>query len=147
MKWKVARTRARPRSSWESSLGERSALAQAADSRLGETATILLEGFTNSRLGESVSPGQDSSSLKNIAPRLGERSSRNLGEFPLISPRRDELAWARISVLPPPFHACSTSNSFITTPRVFAHYHNQHTITMNTKQNHKHAKSELKQEA
>jgi len=38
--------------------GERSALAQAADSRLGETATMPLEGFANSRLGEAVSPGQ-----------------------------------------------------------------------------------------
>jgi len=37
--------------------GERSALAQATDSRLGETAPIPLEGFANSRLGEAVSPG------------------------------------------------------------------------------------------
>ena len=79
--------------------GERSALAQAADSRLGETATIPLEGFANSRLGEAVSPGRDCSSLKNTAPRLGERSSRNLSKFPLFSPGRDELAWASISIL------------------------------------------------
>jgi len=67
---------------------EKSALAQAADSHLGETAIVTLEGFVNSRLGEVVSPGLDSSSLKNTAPRLGERSSRNLGEFPLFSPGR-----------------------------------------------------------
>ncbi|QCE00067.1 hypothetical protein DEO72_LG7g1353 [Vigna unguiculata] len=72
--------------------GERSDLAQAADSRLGETAIVPLEGFANSRLGEAVSPGRDCSSLKNTAPRLGERSSRNLGEFSLFSPGRDELA-------------------------------------------------------
>jgi len=80
-------------------LGERSALAQAADSRLGETTTVPLEGFANSRLGKAVSPGRDFSSLKNISPRLGERSSRNLSEFPLFSPRRDELAWVSILVL------------------------------------------------
>jgi len=62
--------------------GERTALAQAADSRLGEAATMPLEGFANSRLGEAVSPGQDSSSLKNTAPRPSERLSKNLGEFP-----------------------------------------------------------------
>jgi len=78
---------------------KRSALAQAADSRLGETATVPLEGFTNSRLGEAVSPGRDNSSLKNTAHHLGERSRRNLGQFPLFSPGQDELAWASISVL------------------------------------------------
>ncbi|QCD81912.1 hypothetical protein DEO72_LG2g2243 [Vigna unguiculata] len=56
--------------------GERGALAQAADSRLGETTTVALENFVSSRLGEAVSPERDSSSLKNIAHRLGERSSR-----------------------------------------------------------------------
>jgi len=73
-------------------LGERSALTQAADSRLGETATVPLEDFASSRLGKAVSPERDSSSLKNTAPRLGEHSSRKLGEFLLFSPRRDELA-------------------------------------------------------
>ena len=63
---------------------ERSALAQAADSRLGETTPISLEGFANSRLGEAVSPGRDSSSLKNTASRLGERSSRKPERVPVI---------------------------------------------------------------
>jgi len=79
--------------------GERSALAQAADFCLGETAIVALEDFASSRLGEVVSPEWDSSSLENIAPRLGERSSKKFGEFLLFSPRRDELAWARILVL------------------------------------------------
>ncbi|QCE00118.1 hypothetical protein DEO72_LG7g1404 [Vigna unguiculata] len=60
---------------------------------------MALEKFASSRLGEAVSPERDSSSLKNIAPRLGERSSRKLSEFLLFLPRQDELAWARISVL------------------------------------------------
>ena len=44
------------------------------------------ESFASSRLGEAASPERDSLSLKNTAPRLGERSSRKLGEFLLISP-------------------------------------------------------------
>jgi len=38
-------------------------------------------------------------SLKTRALRLGELLEKNLGESQLFSPRRDELAWARITVL------------------------------------------------
>ena len=51
------------------------------------------------RLGESLSPEQDSVSPKPRALRLGELLEQNLGESQLFSPRRDELAWARITVL------------------------------------------------
>jgi len=36
--------------------GERSPLAQVADSRLGEIATDALGGFLHARLGEAISP-------------------------------------------------------------------------------------------
>jgi len=51
------------------------------------------------RLGESLSPEQDSVSLKTRALRLGELLEQNLGESQPFSPRRDELTWARIIVL------------------------------------------------
>jgi len=63
--------------------------------------TVALGDFASSCLGEAVSPERDNSSLKNTTPRLGECSSKKLGEFLLFLPRRDELAWAKISVFTP----------------------------------------------
>ncbi|QCE13610.1 hypothetical protein DEO72_LG11g605 [Vigna unguiculata] len=54
---------------------ERSALAQAVDSRLGETATEGLRGSLNARLGETNSPEQDHPSPKGGVPRLGQKCS------------------------------------------------------------------------
>jgi len=45
-------------------LGERSALAQAANSRLGEIVIEGLGGFANARLGEAILLEQDGLSLK-----------------------------------------------------------------------------------
>ena len=57
--------------------GDRSVLAQTAGSRLGETANRGPGGFTNSHLGESISPERDGFSLKNLVSRLSECSSEN----------------------------------------------------------------------
>ncbi|QCE02287.1 hypothetical protein DEO72_LG8g298 [Vigna unguiculata] len=82
----IAKTQKRSRSSWSPCSCEKSALAQTADSRLGETATVAPGKC------RELSLRRDCSSLKNTAARLGERSSKNLSEFPLFSPGRDELA-------------------------------------------------------
>ena len=121
--------------------GERSDLAQAADSRLGETAIVPLEGFANSRLGEAVSPGRDCSSLKkNTAARLGERSSRNLASS-RYSRLGEMSSPGRVYRFPPLFHACSNTNSLkhklthdsiqsiMTASKAFLHHHKQHTST------------------
>ena len=50
-------------------------------------------------MGESPSLERDSVSLKIRTLRLGELLEQNLGESQLFSLRRDELAWARITVL------------------------------------------------
>jgi len=63
-------------------------------------------GFTtSSRLGEALSPEWDGLSLKTRSLRLSEMLEQNYGEFLLLSPRRDELACARILVLVI-VHAC-----------------------------------------
>ena len=59
--------------------GERSALAQATDSRLGEIATKALGGFANARLGKTISLERDGLSLKTQFTRLSEYSSKNPG--------------------------------------------------------------------
>jgi len=64
--------------------GERSALAQAASSRLGETTTEALGEFAGARLGEAISPEQDVLSVKIYFTRLGEAL--------LLSPGQDEFA-------------------------------------------------------
>jgi len=51
--------------------GERSVLAQAVDSRLGEIVIEGLEGFANARLGEAISPERGHPSPKGGVPRLG----------------------------------------------------------------------------
>ncbi|QCD96056.1 hypothetical protein DEO72_LG6g758 [Vigna unguiculata] len=62
-------------------LGERSAFAQAADSRLGEITTV--GGFVNARLGKAISPQQDHPSLKVEVPRLGQNYS-DMSSFPRV---------------------------------------------------------------
>jgi len=54
---------------------------------------------TSSCLSETLSPERDGLLLKTRALHLSEMLEQNQGEFLLFSPRRDELAWARISVL------------------------------------------------
>jgi len=56
------------------------------------------EVFTFSRLGETSSPERDDFSLKIGACRLSYNSSKSLGGFVILSPRRDLLTWARMSV-------------------------------------------------
>ena len=60
--------------------GERSALAQAACSRLGETATEALRGFANAHSGEAISLERDGLLLKTQFARLSEYSSKTLGQ-------------------------------------------------------------------
>ena len=54
---------------------------------------------SHSRLSEPFSPEQDNASLKTRVGRLSEKFEQNQGEFQLLSPRRDKLAWARMTVL------------------------------------------------
>jgi len=50
--------------------GERSPLAQAANSCLGEIATEAVRGFSHARLGEAITPERDHPSPKGEVPRL-----------------------------------------------------------------------------
>jgi len=78
------------------------------------------QALTNSCLGEPLSPKRDDTSLKTKALCLSEGSSRNLGQLLLFSPRRDQLACARISVLATisriqaRFNRRSTHHTFLT---------------------------------
>jgi len=100
MKQSIAKTQKRSRLSWSPRSGEKSALTQAADSRLGETATMAPGEFRELSLRRGCLAWARQFVAQNTAPRLGKRSSRKkLGEFLLFSLGRDELAWASISVL------------------------------------------------
>jgi len=55
------------------------------------------EVFTFSRLGETSLPKRDDFSLKTGARCLSDNMSKNLGEFLVLSLRRDLLACVRIS--------------------------------------------------
>ena len=50
-------------------------------------------------MGEPFLLERDNASLKTRIGRLSEMLEQNQGDFLLISPRRDELAWARIPAL------------------------------------------------
>jgi len=67
--------------------------------RLNENTSKEHQVSSRARLGESLSLERDNASLKTRALRLGEVLEQNLGESQLLSPRRDELAWARMTVL------------------------------------------------
>ena len=73
--------------------------AQSVVSRLSYNCIETHQAPTSSRLGEPLSPERDDTSLKTKALRLSESESRNLSQPLLFLPRRDGLAWARISVL------------------------------------------------
>ena len=64
MKQSIEKTQKKSRPSYSPRSGEESTFAQTVDARLGETATVTPGDFASSRLGEAVSPEQDSSSLK-----------------------------------------------------------------------------------
>jgi len=95
MKRSTTRTQARCRSSWEPSLRREECSRSSCRLSLRRDCDSVHESFTSSRLGKAVSLERDNSSLKNTTPRLGECSSRKMGEFLLFSPRRDRLAWVR----------------------------------------------------
>jgi len=59
-----------------------------------------LGDFTSSRSGEAFSPERDKASLKTWLAAWASARGRIFGELLLFSPRRGELAWARIPVLP-----------------------------------------------
>jgi len=83
--------------------GERSALAQAASSRLDEIAIEALRGFANTRLGETILLERDGLSLKVNSLAWASTREKLLGKLLLLSPRRDKLAWAKITFLVPCF--------------------------------------------
>jgi len=89
MKQSIAKTQKRSCSSWSPRLGEKSALAQVADSRLGETTTVAPGEFRELSLRRGCLALARQFVAQNTAPRLGERSSRKIGRVPVI------LAWAR----------------------------------------------------
>ncbi|QCD84182.1 hypothetical protein DEO72_LG2g4532 [Vigna unguiculata] len=69
--------------------GERSALVQTANSRLGEIVTVTLGNFADSRLGEAISPERDSSLLKKQPLAWAKVRAEKFGRASTI------LAWAR----------------------------------------------------
>jgi len=88
-----------PRLSGPISPGRDRSLPKTQIPRLDENASKEHQVSSRSRLGESLSPKRDNALLKTRALRLGEVLEQNLGESQLLSPKRDELAWARMTVL------------------------------------------------
>jgi len=124
MKWSIAKTQARSRSNWESSL--RREECSRSSCRLS-----LRRDF------DSASRRFHELSLRRALEQKTWASSRyfRLGE--MSSPRR-------VYQCSPLYHACSIRDSLITTPKSFSHHQKQHTITKNTKQDQSTPKSESK---
>jgi len=89
MKQSIEKTQKRSRSRWSPRSGEKSALAQAANSRLGETAIVAPGEFRELSLRRGCLAWARPFFAQNTAPRLGEHSSRKIGRVLVI------LAWAR----------------------------------------------------
>ncbi|QCE11404.1 hypothetical protein DEO72_LG10g2637 [Vigna unguiculata] len=95
----IAKTQKRSRSSWSPRSGEKSALAQTAESRLGETATVAPGKCRELSLRRgSLAWARLFVAQKKYSSSPRRALEQKPGEFPLFSPGRDELAWASISV-------------------------------------------------
>jgi len=67
--------------------------------RLDEDASSAHWLSSSARLGEPFSPERGNASLKTRVGRLSGMLEQHQGELLLFSPRRDELAWAKIPTL------------------------------------------------
>jgi len=92
------------RSSQEPCSGEEACLAQAVGSRLGETATVAPGRFHELLLGWGLLAWARQGVAQNVNWSPEQALEAESWASLCYSPRRDELAWARIPVLP----HCST---------------------------------------